>query len=267
MKTLILLFGLSALACSCTPRAPFYTDFTFDGGDSDSDSDMDSDGDADAGDDSGDTDTDTTTDTESEFPATCAEYLLANPGSVDGEYTIYVENDGAKPWSVYCHNLSTAPTEYLTLINTNGAYNFAQYTVDASSSYVNVRTYYYKLRINPITFEVAVNDDTFSASTGSLEHGTITVTSMCYTVAMNCVAAEGYYGLANIDLVGTPLKIIDTFCAYGMTPYGEATMSAGDQVVEITGGGHCGWWAVCGNSIAGPFNGNCTGILALEYIL
>jgi len=89
MKTLILLFGLSALACSCTPRAPFYTDFTFDGGDSDSDSDMDSDGDADAG----------------------------------------------------------------------------------------------------------------------------------------------------------------------------------DQVVEITGGGHCGWWAVCGNSIAGPFNGNCTGILALEYIL
>ncbi len=130
MKLAALFFPVLICACNAVSGLndiTFYDDSGTDtdtDADTDTDSDTDSDTDTDTDTDSDtDSDTDTDTDTGPEFPATCAEYLLANPGSVDGECTIYVENDGTKPWSVYCHDMSGTPTEYLTLVNTGGDYN------------------------------------------------------------------------------------------------------------------------------------------------
>ena len=268
-----LIMVLLWLLTACADEPMFQPDV--DGGPSDTDTDNDTDTDTDTDTDSdSDTDTDTDTDTDSDtdpvFPATCAEYLLENPGASDGEYTIYVDNDEAKPWSAYCHDMAGTPLEYLTLVNTDGSYNYAQYTAGGSSPGTDVRTYYYKLRIDPVILGVVINDLTFSSSTGSLFHsgGSMEVVSICYTVAINCIWPASSSGSANANLLGTPFRMLNDFCGYGNSPYGEAILSSNNQVVDILGGGACGWWAVTGNSSAGgePVNEDCNGTLELEYV-
>ena len=49
-------------------------------------------------------------------------------------------------------------------------------------------------------------------------------------------------GLANVDLRGTAFAVApEQFVPEGETPEGEATYSDDNQVVDLTGGGHCGW--------------------------
>lgn len=269
MKNLFLVVGCLALMWGCAPRAPFSVDFPLDGGDVDSDADGDADAGEDSGDDAGgDGGEDTDTDTGPEFPATCAEYLLANPSAVDGEYTIYVGNDGAKPWSVYCHDMAGTPTEYLTLINTGGDYNYSQLmatgpTMCSDPGDSNVVTHYNRLRINPTTFSVTIGDQAFSSSTGVCHWNAETVTSMPYAAALTCDHPSVID--ANIDLTGTDFKVADTFCWDGLSPLGDAIFSSNDQVVALTGGGSCGWVTPC-PGIDTPINGMGGDILDLEYI-
>src|SRR5262245_49283801 len=80
--------------------------------------------------------------------ATCAEVSAANPSAADGEYTLYVDGDQAKPWRAYCDGMPTAPIEYLTIEN---GMNMSRF-VDASG--FEVTTMFDKLRIDPETLTI-----------------------------------------------------------------------------------------------------------------
>ena len=155
----------------------------------------------------------------------------------DGDYIL---NVNGRYFTVFCYNMAGTPREYLTLVNTGDSFNFAQYTAGGSSPGTDVKTSYSKVRINPQTLVVDIGDQTFATSTGSLILGSESVTSMPYGVAMGCTWNMDN-GVANIDLRGTPFVVNDTFILGGYEPIGTTTFSADSQVVDLTGGGFCGW--------------------------
>ncbi|MDC0716847.1 hypothetical protein [Nannocystis bainbridge] len=90
--------------------------------------------------------------------------------------------------------------------------NFSQYTAGKYATGTNVRTVFTRVRIDPGTFAVEFDDVTFSSSTGLLLHGNQEpVTVMPYGVASGCEWNYVADGLANIDLTGTPFRMLDNF--------------------------------------------------------
>ena len=179
----------------------------------------------------------------------------------DGDYLILANG---RYFRVYCYDMAGTPKEYLNLVNTGDSFNFAQYTAGGTSPGTDVRSNYTKVRINPQTLVVDIGDQTFTTSTGQLMHsGSVSVTSMPFGVAMGCMGGTPN-GKANIDLRNTPFSVNDTFILGGNQPVGSSTFSAGDQVVNVTGGGYCGWngpgW------LYNPFNGSGGFQLDLSYI-
>ena len=184
-------------------------------------------------------------------PATCQDIRNANPTAGDGLYTLFIDHDPAKPWKAHCHAMNSAPAEYLN-VKVGPSVNFSQYTAGGAVSGTNVRTQYGKIRIDPVTLEVDISDQTFSTSSGQLTHGSESVTSMPFGVAMSCDAAAS--GVANIDLTGTPFAVsADEFLQGGAGSSGSATYSSDSRVVNLTGGGFCGW--TCASPATyNPFN-------------
>lgn len=171
--------------------------------------------------------------------SSCQAIRQANPSAPDGNYVLF--NNG-HVFTVYCHAMQTAPAEYINLAKTGRRANFSQYTAGGASPGTDVRTTFTKLRVNPATLTVDIGDLTFATSTGSLRHsGSQTVTSMPYGVAMSCVAPLRADGRAKIDLRGTPYRVDNTFATGGFEPAGTARIRARNQVVDLTGGGFCGW--------------------------
>lgn len=166
-------------------------------------------------------------------PATCQEIKNANPAAPDGEYTLYYRGT---PVSIYCANMSGSPKEYITLPNTGGNTNFSAYAPKGSEP--GVRTQWYKIRIDMATLTVNPDDFAFSSSTGYVYHeGTRTVVS--YGAAMGCTGRVD--GTANVDLRGTPFTINPAQWVVAGWMAGGSTTYSGNQVVNITGGGYCGW--------------------------
>lgn len=193
------------------------------------------------------------------LPATCQELRTADPTAIDGEYTLYFGGDETKPWTAWCRDMASTPREYLPLTSSN---NYSQYTAGGYSSGTSVRTSYSRVRIDPVTLQVFVADQTFASSTGSLNHGGTLVTSMPYGVAMSCDKMAS--GVARIDLAGTPFAVVSNeFSLGGGSPVGGTTYSADRSLVNLTGGGYCGWntWTPAYN----PFNQNGGNPLNLEY--
>jgi hypothetical protein len=155
---------------------------------------------------------------------------------------------------VYCHDMAGTPREYINLSYAVGDVNFSQYTAGGASPGTNVRTSFSKVRIDPATLTVDINDLTFATSTGQLMHSTLTVTSMPYGSAMSCDSSPS--GIGNIDLRGTAFTIANTFAVGGFTATGSAKLSAANQVADLAGGGFCGWITPAPVLIDtfGPFN-------------
>ena len=177
-------------------------------------------------------------------PANCADVKAANVAAADGTYQIVL--DGAA-LTVYCADMSSTPQEYISLVMTAAGENFSQYTAGGAGAGSNVRTSYTKLRINPtplstspLIVAVDIADQTFSTSIGSLNQGRTHVGSMPYAVAMACTAPNDANGIANLDLRGTPFTVVNTFRLGGFRAAGAATVVS-PQVVNLTGGGFCGW--------------------------
>ncbi|NTX01026.1 Vps62-related protein [Myxococcus sp. CA040A] len=176
----------------------------------------------------------------------CREIKNARPQAGDGEYTLHLMGDAARPWKAWCHDMAGTPTEYLPLPENGLHSNFSQYTAGGAAPGSNVRTVFSKLRINPVTLEVDTSDRRFATSTGALSHnGQANISTMPYATAMSC--DWGGSGRANVDLRGTPFKLpADYFVTSGFSQLGAASYSFVDQVVSITGGGYCGWTAPLG---------------------
>jgi hypothetical protein len=198
------------------------------------------------------------------FPATCQEIAEAAPGAADGERTLYLDHDPAQPWTAYCHDLAGAPTEYLSLVETGPSHNYAQYTAGGAVTGTTVRTAYTRLRIDPRTRLVNIADQRFSSSTGALMgQSDVPVRSMPYGVAANCGGATGR---GNIDLRGTRFAVTpDAFAVGGYKAFGDATYASGDQVVELRGGGYCGWLMSL-PALFAPINTNGDFQLSLAYL-
>ena len=174
------------------------------------------------------------------LPGTCADIHKQDPKAKDGNYIIY--NDSTL-FTVYCYDMAGTPREYITLTQTGANVNYSQYTAGGASPGTNVRTMFTKLRIDPATLTVDIGDLTFATSTGSLDHsgsGT-TVTSMPYGAAMSCAGPGDTSGAGNINLRGTPFQLGATFAVGGFDPGGSAVFGGDNQVVNLTGGGYCGW--------------------------
>ncbi|MET1071366.1 MAG: GON domain-containing protein [Umezawaea sp.] len=177
-------------------------------------------------------------------PGSCAGIHALLPIAGDGNYTL---NTGTHLVPVYCHDMAGTPREYITL----GAANFSQYTAGGAAPGTNVRTTFTRVRLNPATLTVDINDLTFATSTGSLTHGGTAVTSMPYGVGFSCDSTPS--GVGRIDLTGTAFLLADTFQVGGFTASGSATTSPDNRSADLAGGGYCGWISPA-PYIYSPFN-------------
>ncbi len=177
--------------------------------------------------------------------ATCAELRCANPTLPDGEYILHANHDCNRPWKAYCKDMATNPVEYLPLSYSTGDYNFSQETAGGYISGSDVRTHYYKVRIDPVTFSIDTSDQTFASSRGIIT--TWNLTSMPYAVAASC--QWGPAGLGNVDVRGTPFAVEPNQFVLSGWPegVGAAAYQASDQIVQLTGGGACGQIAPSGS--------------------
>lgn len=84
---------------------------------------------------------------------------------------------------------------------------------------------------------------------------------MTYGTAMGCNSTAN--GRANIDLTGLPFAVYDTFAR--TNTLGVATVSSNDQIVNLVGGGYCGWIGPS-PTVHNPFNNRGSFTLNLAYV-
>lgn len=196
---------------------------------------------------------DTSVEFEKPLPQSCSDIVLWGDSEGNGSYTIYHNGEETRDWTVYCDDMSGEPKDFVTLPNTGGSYNFSRYAAGGATTGNDLITYYTKLKINPETLNVSVNDMAYSLTTGGpLSNG---YKNLSYGGAYSCKAYDDASGTGNIDLVGTNLKVAPgEFLTDGWYPAGGAVYSSNNQIVSITGGGYCGNTVVSG------------GLLQLEII-
>jgi hypothetical protein len=200
------------------------------------------------------------------YPSTCAQVAMGASGLLDdGEYLLFVGGDPAKPWVAYCLGMGgVGPKEYLTLHRTGAGSNYSQYTAGGSSPGIDVRSYYTKVRIDPSTLAIDSSDQTFSTSTGQLDHGGTTVTSMPFGVAMSC--STSFSGIGNVDVQGTPFSIPSlAFVLGGANPQGAPSYSPTNQAVSLTGRGNCGYLQPA-PGVFNPFNNRGGAFLHVAHL-
>jgi hypothetical protein len=185
------------------------------------------------------------------FYSSCGDIRRHLVKAPDGDYLLY--NNG-NLFTVYCDDMSSnMPREYIDLVKTGYGANFSQYTAGGASPGTNVRTTFKRLRVNPASLTVDIGDLTYASSTGSLTQGNVKVTSMPYAVAMSCAAPQAANGTGNIDLRYTPFQVSSAFTVGGSSAKGSATVTQGKQLVNLAGGGYCGWIAPA-PGLYNPFN-------------
>ena len=80
---------------------------------------------------------------------------------------------------------------------------------------------------------------------------------------MSCDATDS--GVANIDLTGTPFAVATgEFLQGGFASSGSSTYSSNKRVVNLTGGGYCGW-TCASQATFNPFNDAGDFQLSLVY--
>jgi hypothetical protein len=194
----------------------------------------------------------------------CTEVKARLGTATDGAYWIDPDLEGARytPFEVFCGAMTTAsPKEYLQLVQTSQpsdlpTSNYSTYATGAPHASWTcdcgvVTTLFSKVRIDPVTLVVEIGDRTFSVFATTTQLACLQSKPNCpgttpYALAQACVTNYDASGRANIDLRGTRFHVAGTgvamFTANGFTPAGSATIDDAREVVELTGGGDCGWF-------------------------
>jgi hypothetical protein len=185
------------------------------------------------------------------YPGSCAAYLVDHPSAtMDGTYTLYVAGQPDRPFPAYCAGMATsAPLTYLTLANHNMTTNVSSYDATNMANSTTVLTQWTRVRLDPDAVAIVPSDYTFSSSTGSVVHEM--TTQVPYGVARDCAQGGVPLGIANVDLRGLPFAVVPNWTLSGYIPYGMTTISAFNQIVNLTGGGSCGWNAPGGDRFGG----------------
>jgi hypothetical protein len=123
--------------------------------------------------------------------------------------------------------------------------NYSGYTLPKNMPWgrkdSTLTTNFFKLRIDSKKLLIKTNDYTFAASNGKVSHHKKSSTRVPFGTAFGCTNKKSD-GIARIDLRGTGFKIKDMWTHRGSgKTMGTATATYGRQVVDIRGGGHCGW--------------------------
>ncbi len=198
------------------------------------------------------------------LPESCADIVAGDPTATDGLHTLFFEGEAAQPWTAYCDDMAGTPAEYLEFPNSGPELNFSEYEAGGPAPGTTVRTNFTRVRVDPITLVVDLDDLSFSSSTGSLLHGNVPVESMPYGFAMGCNFGNAV-GNANIDLTGTPFIIDSPFCQGGFIPFGTVDVDPTAQVVDLTGGGFCGWSGPSSPCSGSPQDGTSNTQIVLAY--
>eukprot|EP01124_Arcella_intermedia_P007014 TRINITY_DN14261_c0_g1_i1.p1 TRINITY_DN14261_c0_g1~~TRINITY_DN14261_c0_g1_i1.p1 ORF type:complete len:320 (+),score=61.25 TRINITY_DN14261_c0_g1_i1:1-960(+) len=173
-------------------------------------------------------------------PQTGYDIRRLHPDATDGEYTLYMGPERTIPANTYIKDIQTNPKEYLTLHHIGGSFNNCFFPKIKGS---DVMTHFYKIRINPKTLFVKTDDFTYALSSGfNVQiywngNAKYECSEIPYGTARACGSV---LGTANIDLRGTPFKVISQFIPMGCNPKGEVIYSEDDQVLNIKGGGGAG---------------------------
>ena len=168
--------------------------------------------------------------------------------SSSGTHSNFLSSDEAAHMKVYSSNNAQASTSLsvcganfynnnpLTLSNGKYYINLwkPNYAVDLNQK--NANTSYTKIAFDPITWLVDTGDFTYTTSTLSTH-------SVAYGFAMGCAGTWTPNAHTRIDLTGTPFAVDDMFVINGYLPNGNAVFSSNNQIVDIMGGGDCGWTA------------------------
>ncbi len=170
-------------------------------------------------------------------PGNCAEIRARDRSARDGEYEIFLARDLAYPVTIYCHNMDSAPREYLTLAQTGETVNFSSIVYPDRQ----IRTVYSRVRLNLATLTIDRTDHTFSTVSG--EGVEVDEWIRDYGTAIGCDSAAAAAGQANIDLTGTVFALNENvqFVTSGQGSAGSDNTSPDRQQVNLTVTGNCGW--------------------------
>lgn len=170
------------------------------------------------------------------YPASCDDVAQGRP-LPDGDQVLYHDNDPAFMWTAYCHD----GAEYLTLPSTDPDANFGIYQAGGDALGTSVKTQYQRVRIDPATLAIDINDMTFATSTGDITHaGDPDATAMPFGVAMAC-GGGAVFASAVVDLTGTPFALSRVNFANGGVSAGGDAQTQSWQKVLLTANGSCGW--------------------------
>jgi len=163
--------------------------------------------------------------------ASCADVRLARSTAPDGDYEITVFG---KTVSVWCADMATAPTEYLTLPRTGSPFNVSEGVDFSGDTAIKITTHYTRVRLNLPTsagqnFSINPTDHRFATSDGAIAHP--------WGYTGSCGNAP--HG-ANLDLTGTPFGMSKADVEPTGAGSGESTISADTQIMTIKFKGDCG---------------------------
>jgi len=170
-------------------------------------------------------------------PSNCADIQNSDPSSEDGEYTITRKTDGvSRDINIYCHNMDSNPKEFLTLTELN----YSQFKAGGLYPGTTVVTTFTKIRLDIATLKADINDHTFSTSVGKINNDGIK-DYMPFGLAYSCIKKYEAHGKAEINLSGTPFKVISEFEVGGSKGVGSAVYNSASNLWNISGGGWCAW--------------------------
>jgi len=131
---------------------------------------------------------------------------------------------------------------YINLQNTNNVSTYQDPTSQPwNSGDSTIVTSWTKVRFDPNTMLINTGDYTYSSSVGQISHWPAYSHQVPFGTAFGCQSPYDGDGIAVIDFTGTNFAVNDTFGTNGYLPGGSATAANNNQVINITGGGYCGW--------------------------
>jgi hypothetical protein len=166
--------------------------------------------------------------------ASCAEIRSNDPTAASGTYWLAAGGDRQLPFQVFCDTMDSSPAEYLDV---NPDTNYSTQLAGGYISGTNVVTRFSRVRIDPVTLTVKLDDFAYSSSTGFIDGWNMTRISYATGAACNWYGAGGNAG---IDLTTTRFTITEQFCSVGWAQWGSYSPSSYTNQVTLTGGGQCG---------------------------
>lgn len=103
-----------------------------------------------------------------------------------------------------------------------------------------MKTVFFKIRFNPKTMMVHNGDFTFAKTTGKITHHSDQI-GVPFGTCFGCEGPGVNDGKGIINLKGTKFFIDSEFIHDGCSSNGTWKFKENNQIVELTGGGYCGW--------------------------